>query len=153
MLGTTMRWIVVLGAFDNCEVRWVRKAANGDTALSLSLKSRFGLVDKGTNFICEGEGRISLLLKSKSWQNTAVLEDSDAALGCAAFRSVTSQYMTFFTTTSTQLLTSCTCSELTQSLISPGNLHFLIILARLCLLGAILNPKSRQFSSPRLIHP
>lgn len=95
MLGTTMRWIAVLGEFDNCEVRWVRKAANGDSALSVSLKSRFGLVDKGTNFMCEGEGKSSLLLKSKSWQNTAVLEESDAALGCAAFRSVTSQYMTF----------------------------------------------------------
>jgi len=91
MFGTMMRWIVVLGAFDNCEVSCARNDVNGDTALSGSLKSRFGLVDKGTNFMVEGEGRMSLLLRSKSWQKTAVLEESDAALGCAAFRSITSQ--------------------------------------------------------------
>lgn len=34
--------------------------------LSASLKSKFGFVDKGTNFTLEGEGRVRRLLRSKS---------------------------------------------------------------------------------------
>lgn len=42
------------------------KLVKGETVLSRSLKSKFGLVDKGTNLMFDGEGRMSLLLRSKS---------------------------------------------------------------------------------------
>lgn len=44
---------------------------NGETDGSWSVKSRLCLVDVGTNFICAVDGRMSRLLRSKSWQNIA----------------------------------------------------------------------------------
>lgn len=57
---------MLLDVEESCIVRWVRKVLKGDSDVSVSPKSRFGCLDVGTNFIGEGEGRTSRLLRSKS---------------------------------------------------------------------------------------
>jgi len=39
--------------------------------MDLSLNSKSGLVTEGTKYISDGEGSVSRLLRSKSWQKTA----------------------------------------------------------------------------------
>lgn len=70
----TILCIAVGGEEERCIDRWFKKATNGDFVTSPSLNSKFGLVITGTNFMGEGEGRISRLLRSKSWQKTAAGE-------------------------------------------------------------------------------
>ncbi len=61
-----IRWMVVGRFTESCVVRWFKKAVKGDTVVGGFLKSKFGRVNIGTNFMVDGEGSVSRLLRSKS---------------------------------------------------------------------------------------
>lgn len=54
-----------------------------------SLKLRSGCVERGMKCMFEGEGRISRLLRSKSWQNIAEGSELEFGVDCGTILSVT----------------------------------------------------------------
>lgn len=66
-----IRWIVEGGLFWRDVVRWWRNCVKGEVVGGV-VKLRFGGEERGMKWMGEGEGRISRLERSKSWQKIAV---------------------------------------------------------------------------------
>jgi hypothetical protein len=54
----------------------------GELEVVLSLNSNSGLVIEGTKYIRDGEGNVSRLLRSKSWQKIAPEFEVDVPVDC-----------------------------------------------------------------------